>query len=322
MTENTERLDAIRHDLLTLPALRDWPEIEGLVRRPTRPKSRHLWDLVDDARRAVRGPAEHLQPISGALFALMYAIHLVDDLVDEDPDGWQHRSSVGATANCAAALQGAAAELIARSSLPPATQALIQGRLARAATETALGQHLDGLDRDSEDEYWRVVRLKTPPLFRCALACGALGAGGSVEQADALEALGDDIGEIVQISDDLGDAMARPAAPDWQRRATNLPILFARVAEHPERETFDTLRTQASDPEVLEQLQAMLLRSGAVSYCAYRLVEVERRVATRPFDGLDLDGDVLREVVADYLRPVHALLQSVGFDPALRAARG
>ena len=77
---------------------------------------------------------------------------------------------------------------------------------------------------------------------------------------------------MVQIHDDLSDAMAAPANPDWMLGRASLPILFAQVVDHPEQERFLALRKAIPDPDALAEAQAILIRCGAVSYCVDQLL--------------------------------------------------
>ncbi|MEM9553725.1 MAG: polyprenyl synthetase family protein [Acidobacteriota bacterium] len=287
-----------------------------LIERPVRRTSRHVWDLAADASEACGGTREAAAPVAAAVFCSMYSIHLVDDLLDEDPDGIYHRLGVGRAANGALALQALAGRVVEAEIDDPQTRALLQAELCRTAYDTARGQDLDSLDVDREEAYWDVVLLKTPPLFRCGLYGGALVGGASPSAAEELAGLGDEIGEIVQVNDDLHDALARPASADWTRDATNLAILYARVAEHPARERFEALRDRAEESAALVELQEILIECGSVSYCAYRLLEAHRRALER-LDRLQMARpEVLAGVVDAYFSPLRRLFETVGVDAA------
>ncbi len=168
------------------------------------------------------------------------------------------------------------------------------------------------MDPAGEEAYWQVVRQETPPLFGCALELGALCGGAEPELAAHLGELGVGLGEIIQISDDLGDAMARPAAPDWQRRWTNLPILYARQAAHPERERFAVLHDRAEDPEALAEAQAILVRSGAVSYAAYKILHAHE-ASIEALHRLPLRApESLVEPFKTQIEPLEGVLESLG----------
>ncbi|MEM6795836.1 MAG: polyprenyl synthetase family protein, partial [Acidobacteriota bacterium] len=271
-------LSDIQQRLAEFPELGQWPELERLVGRKLS-GGRPCWEFTVDACRAVGGERADAAPGAAVVFGLFYSIHLVDDLLDEDPKGVYHRVGVGPAANMALALQSAASRLLGSCGLSPEAECLAHRALGQAGWGTAFGQMLDHQDFPGEEAYWRMVGHKTPPLFSFALLLGSLVGGASVEKAQQLARLGALLGEIVQISDDLGDAMEQPAAPDWRRQATNLPILFATTAEHAEREAFEALLKRVDEPEALAEAQAILVRSGAFSFCAYRLIQAHRKAA-------------------------------------------
>src|SRR5204863_239074 len=74
--------------------------------------------------------------------------------------------------------------------------------------------------------------------FGGAFRLGALVGGAEAPVTDGLDRLGCVLGRLIQVSDDMNDALQVPAGADWQRRANNLPILYAMTAEHPERARF------------------------------------------------------------------------------------
>lgn len=309
----------IRRALLARPELDGWRDLRRLVERAVREGSLPCWDWCLLASRAAGGTDEDALPAATAVFSLFYAVHLVDDLLDEDPRGAQRELGEGPVANMASCLQGLAAVGLDAAALDDRSSARAQALLGRVAAETARGQHLDALGADDEDGYWRIVRAKTPPLFAGALELGALCGGAPPDAARRVGALGEDLGLLVQVSDDLADALARPASVDWRRPGTNLAILYAREAEHGERDRFRRLLTEASGepdglevPGQLEELQSILLRSGAVSYGVYCMVE-HSRAARSALGRLDLpDAEPLRYLIRRLGRPVASLLERVG----------
>ncbi|MBV8201951.1 MAG: polyprenyl synthetase family protein, partial [Acidobacteria bacterium] len=199
----------------------------------------------------------------------------------------------------------------------PAVRAELHACLARMALATAFGQHLDSREAAGEDEYWRIVCAKTPPLFGAALRLGALLGGAPPAVADELESLGNVLGKLVQVSDDVADALRTPAGADWQRRANNLAILYAMTADHPGREDFLALSARSDDPESLAAAQKLLLRSGAVSYCALKMIELSRQ-AHAIAAGIALhDRAPVAELLAERLRPLERLLSLAGLDAPL-----
>src|SRR6185369_12558508 len=193
------------------------------------------------ACRAVGGSEEAVIPAAAATFCALASIHLVDDMLDDDPAGDYHRLGVGNTANLALAFQAAGHRVL------------------------------------DDPRFDNSVRSESQPLFGGAFYLGARLGGAAAEVASQMETLGGLIGLFIQVSDDLGDSLKTPAGADWNRRFNNLAILYALTADHPEREAFDRASANAGDAKALEEAQKILLRSGAVSYCALKLIELSRQ---------------------------------------------
>lgn len=304
---------AIQERLRRFPEVSQWPELLSLVERETL-SARPCWEFTLDACEVVGGSRHDAEAGASVVFCMLYSIHLVDDLLDDDPKGIYHQVGRAAAANMALAFQSVAGRLLGECHLEAEAERFAHRRLAAACLGTAFGQMLDSHDFEGEEAYWRMVRLKTPPLFSFALFLGALIGGATVNRAEAVASLGERLGEIIQISDDLHDALAKPAAPDWQRKATNLPILYAATADHAERQAFLNLVPEVANDEALERAQDILVRSGAFSYCAYRLVQAYRQ-ARQQIDDLSLPrSEVMIDLFDHYIRPLRRLLQAVGVE--------
>lgn len=304
----------IRAELLSVPELSSWPEIVRLVERPTQETAIPCWELPVRACRAVGGEEEQAIPGAAAIFCLLYSIHLVDDLLDSDPKGLHHTFGEGNVANYALALQAASSIVMERAGLTAECRAAIHGKLAEAALATAYGQNLDLNELNGEEDYWRVVEAKTPPLFSAALAVGGLLGAAPEATVRSLGALGVLLGKSVQISDDLRDAFERPTAPDWFRRSNNLPILYAMTAEYAERPRFLDLLASIGEDSSLDAAQEILLRCGAVSFCAYHMIELNR-AAKELVLGIPLvDSQPLLSLAEHYIAPLKSLLNKIGVE--------
>jgi geranylgeranyl pyrophosphate synthase len=309
----------MKQRILAIPEVAAWPQMVGIIDRATHQQYRSLWDYSFIACRAVGGIEEAAVPGAAAIFCSLASIHLVDDMLDEDPRGEHHVLGVGNAANLALAFQAAAQSVLDEASQDPEIRAALQVSLARMSLATAFGQNLDARELSTEEEYWHTVEAKSPPLFGAAFHLGARFGGAPAEVADALERLGGVVALFIQVSDDLLDAMKVPAGADWQRRHNSLPILYALTAEHPERERFDDLSARAaSDPEALAEAQKILLGCGAVSYCALKLIELSRQ-AREILASIPLrDPDPIRKLLDHQIKPLDRLFRSVGVDtPAL-----
>jgi geranylgeranyl pyrophosphate synthase len=152
-----------------------------------------------------------------------------------------------------------------------------QAILSDLIFKVAFGQALDAENIASDEAYWQVARLKSGGFFSGAFALGALAAGVGPEDWVILQSLGEIYGILIQIHDDLRDAFAVPANPDWLNGRYTLPILFAHLVEHPERTRFDQIRRDVSDPAALEEAQEILIRSGALSFGFYKIEEYNQK---------------------------------------------
>lgn len=260
--------------ILALRPVAAWPEMVELVERVQPRGLFGIWDYPAAACEAVGGAPEPALRGSAAILCSLISIHLVDDMLDEDPNGDYRRLGPGRTANLALGFQAAGHQVLDEISLAPQIRSALQAILAEMALSTAHGQSLDARELRDEEEYWHVVGTKTPPLFSAALAIGSLLGGASPGTAIRLGRLGRLLGLCVQVSDDLLDALCTPAAADWNRRANNLAILYAMTADHPEREPFLELSARTADPAALSAAQEILIRSGALSYCAFKMLEI------------------------------------------------
>lgn len=316
------RLERIKASIGALPEVAAWPDMTELVERirPGGPVA--VWEYPVTACEAVGGTAEKALPGSAAILCSLISLHLVDDLLDEDPQGDYHRLGTGRTANLALAFQAAGQQLLGQTGLSPATRSALQESLSRMALDTALGQSLDARDLKDEDEYWRVVGAKTSPLFRAALTIGALLGDAGPEVAGQLGRLGAILGHCVQVSDDLLDALRTPAAADWRRRPNNLPILYAMTADHPERRHFLDLSARPDEPQALAEAQEILVRSGAVSYCVFKMIELFGEARSLLADVPLPDPEPISRLLEAHARPLRHLFAAAGAPGAATLVRG
>jgi Polyprenyl synthetase len=297
-----------------LPEVAAWPEMLAMLERLGHRESVSVWEYPVAACRAVGGRAEAALPGAAAVLSAVVSIHLVDDMLDDDPAGDFRLLGAGPIANLALAFQAAGHRLLEQSAVAPATRCLLHARFSEMSLGTAFGQGLDARELQSEEEYWRVVEAKTPPLFGAGLFLGALLGGAPIEIARDLEQMGRLLGRFIQVSDDLSDALQTPARADWNRRSNNLPILYAMTADHEEREEFLRLAPCAGDPEALAAAQKILLRSGAVSFCAFKMIEFAQE-ARELLGRIPLaDPAPVRRLLDLNMMPLHRILASIGVE--------
>jgi geranylgeranyl pyrophosphate synthase len=313
--------DAIKARVQALREIQAWPEITQLIGRVTHREGLSVWDYPVASCHAVGGTAAAALPGAAAVFCSLLSIHLVDDMLDDEPDGLFRRLGAGQVANIALALQAAGHRLLSDPSLSPAVSAAAQGSLARMALGTAYGQGLDIREARNEEEYWRIVEAKTPPLFGAAFEIGALLGGAAADVVERLERVGRILGRFVQVSDDLSDALQTPAKVDWNRPSNNLAILYASTASHPARDRFLRLAARPEDPDALAEAHQILLKSGAVSYCAFKMIEFSQE-AQETLDSAPLhDAEPVSQILRLHLRPLYRVLETAGIEePALITA--
>lgn len=257
-----------------LPLVKSWPEMTDVLQRIVGKKPRN-WQLPFITCGAMGGREAQALPAAAAIACLQISIILIDDMLDDDPYGDYRRVGAPAAANMAVAFQSAAFQLIAQAdALTHLQKMTISQNLNQMVFITAYGQYKDSQNPIDEDEYWHLVKTKSAPFFSCALHIGALSAdaGSLAETTENVRQLGALYGEMIQIHDDLNDTMAQPADPDWLLGRSPLPILFAKLVEHPHQARFWSLCDSITAPGALTEAQNILIQCGAVSYCVSELL--------------------------------------------------
>ncbi len=303
--------DQVQTIVLNLPQVANWPDLADIFKQAMS-HPRQDWELPLLALRAVGGDEALVPPAAAALMCTQLSITLVDDSLDNDPRGAHLQIGVGATANIAQALQAGAFYLIEHTPIEAERRVAITTSLSQMALATAFGQSLDVQNLQGEENYWKVVQAKSTPFYGAALQIGALLGAASPELAARLYDFGALNGEIIQIHDDLTDALQKPANPDWKRTNNNLAILYALTAHYPDCERFRALLPQVDDPPALESAQSILIRCGAVSYCAYHIIR-RYQAALRILHATPLaDPTPLQIMLTRQIKPIRTLLESAG----------
>ncbi len=272
--------------LTSLEAIHPWKYLCALIERNTAVHP-HDWGIPYVVCRAVGGNPDNGIPPMAAIAALQMGILLIDDILDDDPRGEYRVVGSGAAANMASALLTAGMSVIRQSHLKESHQLPMLDALHAMSLSTAVGQQWDSENPRDEAGYWRVVRQKSVPFYATAFYLGAVAGEATPHDATTLQEIGGLYGEMIQISDDLGDALAVPAAPDWLQCRASLPLLFAELVAHPERDRFLELRGAIDTTSALEEAQAILVRCGAVSYALDELIQ-RNHLARQKIDALSL----------------------------------
>ena len=295
----------------TLKTVDRWPELQQGFERMAAKKPRG-WELPVTAYEKVGGFSDSVIPAVVAFGCMQMSIILIDDMLDEDPRGMHNNIGEAQTANLATAYHAAGQQAIAQSDADETVKLYAQARINFMMLKTGLGQMMDIQNPQSEEGYWTMVQTKSSPFYSAALYVGALYGNANDELSNQIKLFGNLYGEMIQIHDDLGDTMARPAGPDWIQRRFPLPILFAHVVDHPDRDRFLELRENAADPTALEEAQLILIRCGAVSYCLEQVVE-RYRTMKMLLDEMDvIDNTGFEYLLYELVHPIIELVLDIG----------
>jgi len=303
-------LDLTLEYLCTLPLIQEWPVVQQILHR-TRDGEPRDWLLPLMACEAVGGASEQAIPAAAAIACAQISIILIDDMLDADPRGEYLRIGKPRTANLASVFQALGICAILQSETHPKVKVEVAYSLSLMMLATGFGQFLDIQNPDDEMAYWELVRAKSSPFFGAALQAGALIGETSSEIVEQVKRFGWLYGEMIQIHDDLNDAMALPANPDWLLERASLPILFAKIVDHPDRERFLELRASLPDPDTLLEAQEILIRCGALSYCVDQLLQryqaAQALLTATPL----VCRDSLENLLADVVDPIRKMFASI-----------
>ena len=302
----------VKEKVLSIPEISHWPAMTSSFEKMLDDSSRIKWELPMMTCRAVGSNTSAALSGAAAIACMQHSLVLIDDMLDEDPRGEYINEGYGNTSNVAFAFQAAAYHLIDNASLTPALSSKVMGSLAKLALTSSYGQYLDTRNLGGEENYWLTVRTKSTPFFGTAFEVGALFGKASLDEARQLRKIGQVFGEVIQIHDDLNDALHSPASPDWIQNRSNLAILFALTADHPGQRHFEALLPEISYPAVLEEAQQVLIDCGAVSYCAYHVVK-RYQYARQVLDSMRLADPIpLQNLLQWWIQPFITLLSKHG----------
>ena len=286
-----------------------WPKLMKFIISIINEKPKHI--LMPGVISAAYGGAEISQVGANSIITLLYgAIIAVDSILDGDQFGPVAGFSSGELANLSLGLTGWAVRVLNRLE-DTRGKSEASDILYRLLYQVSLGQALDFSNPETEDAYWELARMKSGSFFAGAFMLGGLVGGASAADQTRLAALGQIYGVMLQIHDDLRDALGTPANPDWLNGRFTLPILYAHIVDHPERARFDVIRSKVTDVTLLGEAQEILVRSGALSYGFYQIQELYDQ-ALLELEGLTLtDDQVIHKMFNELLHPVEKILARV-----------
>ena len=298
--------------LLQAPHLTNWPAAIQVIKTIAGAKPSH-WMIPAAACQAAAGTLQAAMPAVAAIAALHTAIIMVDDILDNDGRFEPMGFGKGDVANLSLALCAAGQNAIQRSGVDEHTQCEVFSILNRTLLQTAVGQNADAHTTvTNEADYWRITRQKSSPFFGACFSTGALMGGASPELAQVMSEIGFIYGEMVQIHDDLKDILASPASQDWNEGHYSLPVLFALTVDHPNRQTFMEMRKNVSEESVLLAAQKILIRCGAVSYCAQQLFKRYHSAEDLLNKSNAPDRAPIAELFQKIIDPVNHLFDKIG----------
>ncbi len=204
--------------------------------------------LVLTAAAALGGRRETAVRAAAAVELIHNFTLLHDDVMDRDttrrhrPTAWTVFGDADAIL-AGDAMQALALRLLAEDPHPAAATAA--ARLASCVIELCEGQHADTAMEKRDpgevtlDECLLMAEAKTGALLGCACALGALYAGGSAADVEAMDTFGREAGLAFQLIDDVigiwGDPTrtGKPAGADLVARKKSLPVVAALASGTP-----------------------------------------------------------------------------------------
>ncbi|MGE5404048.1 MAG: polyprenyl synthetase family protein [Candidatus Saccharibacteria bacterium] len=190
--------------------------------------------------------------------------------------------------------------------------------LTRAIREMCQGeirQNLNLYNCDlTESEYYVSIYGKTASLFGAACRVGAIVAGASSENIEALGSFGDNLGYAYQIIDDVMDLigdeekMGKPAGSDLRSGVITLPIIRALQASEHREWLIKTISTRNLDNTTVKQIIEITMESGAIDHALSasrdKLQEAMRLVHT--FNNPNITAELLKICSAVINLPITA----------------
>ena len=288
-----------------------WADVDGtLTNSPEGKRLRPTLCLL--ACEAVGGDPADALPAAVAI-ELVHNFSLIHDDIEDGDRTRHHRPTLWV-------VWGEPTALVAGNNLLAISDMATQ-RLRDAGVSTAIkaghilterylsmmeGQYLDiayeGRTDVTVDEYLMMIERKTGALIEGAVELGALvGAGGSNEVVEGLRAVGDDIGRIFQIRDDVlgiwgGPALGKPIGADITRKKNSLPVVH--VLEHTrgaEQQELQRIYTRDEiRPIDVERVLDVMDGLGTQRWCQGQ-AETRWNRARKRLASLQLSSDATRE---------------------------
>ena len=143
-----------------------------------------------------------------------------------------------------------------------------------------------------EAEYFEVIRKKTASLLAAAMKVGAISVGAPTSEVDKFTRLGEIIGVIFQMRDDIFDyytnAVGKPTGNDIREGKVTLPLLHALdIASEEERNACMNIITNANfTAENIDKLIQFAIEKGGIDY-TYQKMEERKEEAVKLIETIE-----------------------------------
>jgi geranylgeranyl pyrophosphate synthase len=248
----------------------------GLSAEVTHDKPWPLLPLV--VCEAISGHYEHALPAAAAIQLLMAAGDVFDDIEDADsPESLSARYGPAIAINAANTLiimgEAAIMRLKARG-IEDCVIVRVMDVVNSYCTTACAGQHLDlSLSSEmaiSEDDYLRVVDMKSASQVECACHIGALLATANQELVNMFAKFGHNLGMAAQITNDIRGITR---GSDILKPKITLPVIYALTQVKGEaRKQLKLTFSKQSEP-AFDTMQAkdLLFSSGAIHFATVKM---------------------------------------------------
>jgi octaprenyl-diphosphate synthase len=155
--------------------------------------------------------------------------------------------------------------------------------LSEGGLELSDGEYIDAtlsLNDTTEQQYFTKIEKKSASLFRCATRCGAMAAGGTPLEVEALAKFGEYFGMAYQLNDDLDDLMGKnQISRDLRNGNVTLPFLY--VHEHGNDAAKELIKRNFGKTNVtlavMKKVRDTMEDSGAFGYCKEKTAEYREK---------------------------------------------
>ena len=145
----------------------------------------------------------------------------------------------------------------------------------------------------SEDDYFKIIKLKTASLFQCAFQAGGISANASKDTMKNLSDLGLIVGNIFQIKDDIIDydtklITGKKAGNDIKEGKINLPLLYAikKMNSNEKNLIYRLLRKKTNSKKEISFVRQKVLQYHGLDY-AQKIIDKNFHQAIKILDNLN-----------------------------------